>query len=62
MLLVGLGGFVQYFWNLVILISINPPLQIRGIREIAGLLLELQQLARKLLLPAKHKFARDEHR
>jgi hypothetical protein len=28
-LLVGLGGFVRYFWNLVMISSINPPLQIQ---------------------------------
>jgi hypothetical protein len=27
-LLVGLGGFVHNFWNLAMIISINPPLQI----------------------------------
>jgi hypothetical protein len=30
-LLAGLGGFVQYFWNLAISICINPPLQIHAI-------------------------------
>jgi hypothetical protein len=29
--LVGLGGFVRYFWNLAMISSINPPLQIRKI-------------------------------